>query len=72
MRLGIFVGGGNAGFQILLKFAKHFGEVDTGVVAKRRRLGSGGRSSGLGSFDRRRGPGRSRALLRGRCDVRYG
>ena len=36
MRFGILVGGGDIGFEILLEFAKHFGEIDTGVFGKRR------------------------------------
>ena len=39
VRLGIFVGGGDIGFEILLEFAKHFGEIDACVFAERRRLG---------------------------------
>ena len=41
MRFGIFVGGGNVGFEIVLEFAKHFGEIDAGVFAERRSFGGG-------------------------------
>ena len=39
MRLGIFVGGGDIGFEILLEFAKHFREIDASLVGKRRSFG---------------------------------
>ena len=39
MRFGIFVGGSDVGFEIMFELAKHFGEIDSGVVAKRRSFG---------------------------------
>ena len=40
MRLGIFVGGSDIGFEILFQLAKHFGEIDAGIFGERRSFGA--------------------------------
>ena len=54
VRLRIFIGGGDIGFEILFEFAEHFGEIDSGVVAKRRSFGSGWRGGRMGNWTARR------------------
>ena len=59
MGFGIFVGGSDIGIEIFFELAKHFGEIDAGVVAEWRGGFGGWRGNWRGSDGRRWNNGRS-------------